>query len=94
MARKRHGRDGGNGQDDHPQGFEGQSSGRDGPGLWRFVAIGAEFFSPILGGAVAGYYLDVYFRTQPVMAVGGVFLGTALGFYRLFVGLRDFQKSL
>ena len=62
--------------------------------ILRFVAIGAEFFSPILGGAVAGYYLDVYFRTQPVMAVGGVFLGTALGFYRLFVGLRDFQKSL
>ena len=66
----------------------------DGPGLWRFVAIGAEFFSPILGGAIAGYYLDLHFRTQPVMAVSGVFLGIALGFYRLFVELRDFQRRL
>jgi F0F1-type ATP synthase assembly protein I len=62
--------------------------------LWRFLGIGAEFFSPILGGAIAGYYLDTYFHTQPVMAVSGVFLGIALGFYRLFVELRDFQKSL
>jgi F0F1-type ATP synthase assembly protein I len=64
------------------------------PSLWRFLGIGAEFFSPILGGAIAGYYLDIYFHTQPVMAVSGVFLGIALGFYRLFVELRDFQKSL
>jgi len=68
--------------------------GGDVPGLWRFVAIGAEFFSPIIGGAIAGYYLDIYFRTQPVIAVSGVFLGTALGFYRLFVELRDFQRRL
>lgn len=67
---------------------------RKAPGLWRFVAIGAEFFSPILGGAIAGYYLDEYFRTAPVIAVSGVFLGIALGFYRLFVELRDFQRSL
>jgi len=66
----------------------------DSPGLWRFIGIGAEFFSPILGGAIAGYYLDVYFRTAPVLAVGGVFLGIALGFYRLFVELRDFQRRL
>jgi F0F1-type ATP synthase assembly protein I len=64
------------------------------PGLWRFAAIGAEFFSPILGGAVAGYYLDLHFHTSPVIAVAGVFLGTALGFYRLFVELRDFQRQL
>ncbi len=67
---------------------------RERPNLWRFLAIGAEFFSPILGGAIAGYYLDQHFRTQPVIAVTGVFLGMALGFYRLFVELRDFQKSL
>jgi F0F1-type ATP synthase assembly protein I len=69
-------------------------SGGDRPGLWRFAAIGAEFFSPIIGGAIAGYYLDIYFRTQPVIAVSGVFLGIALGFYRLFVELRDFQRRL
>ncbi|MGH7841799.1 MAG: AtpZ/AtpI family protein [Candidatus Binataceae bacterium] len=64
------------------------------PKLWRFLGIGAEFFSPILGGAVAGYYLDEHFRTQPWMVVSGVLLGVFLGFYRLFVELRDFQKSL
>jgi len=64
------------------------------PKLWRFLGIGAEFFSPILGGAVAGYYLDEHFRTQPWMVVAGVLLGVFLGFYRLFVELRDFQKSM
>jgi F0F1-type ATP synthase assembly protein I len=70
------------------------SSSQRNPSLWRFAAIGAEFFSPILGGAVLGYYLDRYFHTDPVLAVSGVFLGVVLGFYRLFVELRDFQKSL
>ena len=64
------------------------------PNLWRFLGIGVEFFSPIIGGAIAGYYLDVYFHTAPAIAVVGVFLGIALGFYRLFVELRDFQKGL
>jgi F0F1-type ATP synthase assembly protein I len=71
---------------------EDQSARR--PGLWRFVGIAAEFFSPIMGGAVAGYYLDLHFHTEPVLAVSGVFLGIALGFYRLVVALRDFQRSL
>jgi len=65
-----------------------------GPGLWRFLGIGAEFFSPILGGAVLGYYLDEYWRCAPVLAVSGVLLGMVLGFYRLFVELRSFQKRL
>jgi F0F1-type ATP synthase assembly protein I len=64
------------------------------PGLWRFAGIAAEFVSPIIGGAIAGYYLDEHFRTGPILAVCGVFLGIALGFYRLFVELRDFQRSL
>jgi len=64
------------------------------PNLWRFLAIGAEFFSPILGGAILGYYLDAYFHTQPWLAVAGVFLGMFLGFYRLFVELRAFQRAL
>jgi F0F1-type ATP synthase assembly protein I len=64
------------------------------PSLWRFLGIGVEFFSPIIGGAIGGYYLDVYFHTQPILAVAGVFLGMFLGFYRLFVELRAFQKGL
>jgi F0F1-type ATP synthase assembly protein I len=80
------------GRDDLGEGVPSSSERR--PSLWRFAAIGAEFFSPILGGAVLGYYLDRYFHTDPVLAVSGVFLGVVLGFYRLFVELRDFQKSL
>jgi F0F1-type ATP synthase assembly protein I len=62
--------------------------------LWRFAAIGAEFFSPILGGSLLGYYLDGYFHTTPVLAISGVLLGVFLGMYRLIVTLRDFQRSL
>ena len=91
MARDRQGRDG---RDEREPSSSAPSSSQQNPGLWRFAAIWAEFFSPILGGAIAGYYLDRYFRTEPVMAVSGVFLGIALGFYRLYVELRDFQKSL
>lgn len=62
--------------------------------LWRFAAIGVEFFSPILGGSLLGYYLDGYFHTTPVLAISGVLLGVFLGMYRLIVELRDFQRSL
>jgi F0F1-type ATP synthase assembly protein I len=62
--------------------------------LWRFAAIGVEFFSPILGGSLLGYYLDGYFHTTPVLAISGVLLGAFLGMYRLIIELRDFQRSL
>jgi F0F1-type ATP synthase assembly protein I len=62
--------------------------------LWRFAAIGAEFFSPILGGSLLGYYLDGYFHMTPVLAISGVLLGVFLGMYRLIITLRDFQRSL
>ena len=64
------------------------------PRLWRFVGVAAEFFSPIMGGAIAGYYLDEHFHTQPIIAIVGLFLGVGLGFYRLIVELRDFQRTL
>ena len=62
--------------------------------LWRFAAVAAEFVSPILGGAIAGYYLDEHFRSAPAFAVAGLLLGAFLGMYRLIVELRDFQRSL
>lgn len=61
--------------------------------MWRFAAIGAELVSPILGGAVLGYYLDEYFRTAPALAVTCLLLGVFLGFYRLIAELRNFQKG-
>jgi F0F1-type ATP synthase assembly protein I len=61
--------------------------------LWRFAAIGIEFFSPILGGSLLGYYSDGYFHTAPVLVVTGLLLGVFLGMYRLIVELRDFQRT-
>jgi F0F1-type ATP synthase assembly protein I len=61
--------------------------------LWRFAAIGIEFFSPILGGSLLGYYSDEHFHTAPTLAVIGVLLGVFLGMYRLITELRDFQRG-
>jgi F0F1-type ATP synthase assembly protein I len=61
--------------------------------LWRFAAIGLEFFSPILGGALLGYYSDEHFHTAPLLAVTGLLLGVFLGMYRLVVELRDFMRG-
>jgi F0F1-type ATP synthase assembly protein I len=61
--------------------------------LWRFAAIGIEFFSPILGGSLLGYYSDEHFHTTPLLAVTGLLLGVFLGMYRLIVELRDFQRG-
>jgi F0F1-type ATP synthase assembly protein I len=64
------------------------------PQLWRFVGIGAEFFSPIMAGAIGGYYLDEHYRTTPVIALVGLLLGIFLGFYRLVAELKQFQKGV
>jgi F0F1-type ATP synthase assembly protein I len=61
--------------------------------LWRFAAIGLEFFSPILGGSILGYYSDEYFHTAPLLAVTGLLLGVFIGMYRLIVELRDFMRG-
>jgi F0F1-type ATP synthase assembly protein I len=63
------------------------------PSLWRFAAIGIEFFSPILGGSLLGYYSDEHFHTAPLLAVTGLLLGVFLGMYRLIVDLRDFMRG-
>jgi F0F1-type ATP synthase assembly protein I len=61
--------------------------------LWRFAAIGIEFFSPILGGSLLGYYSDEHFHTAPLLAMTGLLLGVFLGMYRLIVELRDFTRG-
>jgi hypothetical protein len=64
------------------------------PNLWRYTAIGAELFSPIIGGSVAGYYIDEHFHTGSTWAVVGLLGGVFLGFYRLIVETREFRKNL
>jgi F0F1-type ATP synthase assembly protein I len=61
--------------------------------IWRFAAIGLEFFSPILGGSLLGYYSDEHFHTAPLLVVTGLLLGVFLGMYRLIVELRDFMRG-
>ena len=64
------------------------------PNLWRYAAIGAELFSPIIGGSVAGYYIDAHFHAGSIWTLVGLLGGITLGFYRLIVEARVFRKTL
>jgi F0F1-type ATP synthase assembly protein I len=64
------------------------------PNPWRYAAIGAELFSPILGGSVAGYYIDAHFHTGSIWTLIGLLGGVFLGFYRLIAETRSFRKNL
>jgi F0F1-type ATP synthase assembly protein I len=62
------------------------------PGSYfRFAAIGLEFFSPIVAGILGGYYLGEYVH-MPWLGLVGLLGGVAVGFYRLIVEVRNFQK--
>ncbi len=61
--------------------------------LARYGAVGLEFSSPMLAGAIIGHYLDVYFKTDPYLTLVMFLLGVFAGFYRLVSILRDFQKE-
>jgi F0F1-type ATP synthase assembly protein I len=58
----------------------------------RYTAIGLEFFSPIIGGLVAGYYLGEYLH-RPWIGLVGLLGGVFLGFYRLVSEIREFMKD-
>jgi hypothetical protein len=64
------------------------------PNLWRYSGIGAELFSPIIGGSVAGYYIDEHFHTGSIWTLVGLLGGVFLGFYRLIAEVRSFRKNL
>jgi len=64
------------------------------PNLWRYAAIGVELFSPIIGGSVAGYYIDAHFGTGSIWTLVGLLGGVFLGFYRLIVETREFRRNL
>jgi len=77
-----------------PPDDSGESSAEERPNLWRYAAIGAELFSPIIGGSVAGYYMDAYFHSGSIWTLVGLLGGVFLGFYRLIVEMRSFRKNL
>jgi F0F1-type ATP synthase assembly protein I len=60
----------------------------------NYSAIGAELFSPIIGGSVAGYYIDEHFHTGSIWTLVGLLGGVLLGFYRLIAEVRSFRKNL
>jgi F0F1-type ATP synthase assembly protein I len=59
----------------------------------RYGAVGLEFSSPILAGAIIGHYLDLHFKTDPYLTLVMFLLGVFAGFYRLVIILRDLQKE-
>ena len=70
-----------------------EPSPRDRSRVLRYTAIGLEFFSPIIGGLVVGYYLGEYLH-KPWIGLVGLLAGVALGFFRLIVEIREFMKGL
>jgi len=72
----------------------GEASGGQKPNLWRYAAMGAELFSPIIGGSVAGYYMDAHFHSGSIWTLVGLLGGVFLGFYRLIAETRSFRKNL
>jgi ATP synthase protein I len=66
---------------------------RDVGKMVRYGAIGIEFSSPIVAGAIIGHYLDQYFRTDPWLTLVMFLMGVVAGFYRLITSLSEFQKE-
>jgi F0F1-type ATP synthase assembly protein I len=81
-------------QPPQPPQDESRESSTEKPNLWRFAAIGAELFSPIVGGSVAGYFIDTHFHTGSIWTLVGLLGGVFLGFYRLIAETRSFRKNL
>ena len=51
--------------------------------LYRIAGAGFDFFGTILGCILAGYFLDRWLGTGPVLVLVGVALGFAVGLYKL-----------
>ena len=79
---------------DQPTQDESRASSVEKPNPWRYAAIGAGLFSPILGGSVAGYFIDAHFHTGSIWTLIGLLGGVFLGFYRLIAETRSFRKNL
>ncbi len=73
--------------------MDSEETPRERSRILRFTAIGLEFFSPIIGGLVFGYYLGEYLH-RPWIGLVGLLGGVFLGFYRLIIEIREFMKGL
>lgn len=60
---------------------------------WRYMAAAVQFTSSPLAGAIGGHYLDVYFKTDPIIAVIGLIAGMVTGTVYLIRILREPQDN-
>ena len=58
----------------------------------RGVGIAFEFTGSIVGGAIAGWWIDRWLGTDPYAALVLTLLGTVVGFVRLLQMLQRFRS--
>jgi F0F1-type ATP synthase assembly protein I len=61
------------------------------PGRW--AAMVGMLTSPVIGGAVLGYYLDDYFKTAPILIAICIFIGIFTGFYNFIKMVNSFRRE-
>ena len=57
-----------------------------------YLSLGIELVVAILLFFFAGWWLDVYWDTLPVLTLAGAFLGMIAGFYHFLKGVFRLQK--
>lgn len=77
----------------------GQGSQQDAnqSGVWRDALaaahLGWQLALSIVGGAVAGYFLDRWLRTRYVFTLGLLVLGIFTAYYSLFQFIRRYDRE-
>ena len=59
----------------------------------RYAAAAVEFASMPVAGALLGHYLDLYFKTDPILTLIMLLLGVLGGFIHLVRTLSEMQKG-
>ncbi len=59
----------------------------------RLLAFGWYFATCLILGLVAGIYLDRWLDTKPGFLLGGLLLGSIVGFYGMFKMLRPMYRD-
>jgi F0F1-type ATP synthase assembly protein I len=59
----------------------------------RLSAIGWEFAISVIGCLLLGWWADKKLGTAPILALVGVGLGTATGFWILFKAVRELNQE-
>ncbi len=50
----------------------------------RLVGVGFFIGGSIIGGVVAGLWLDTQFNTEPILVIAGLLLGITVAFYGVY----------